>query len=193
MNDEQIKAECYRNNMISPFVDHLVSKDVVSYGLSSFGYDIRAGYTWKLFTAFHPSPQVPTKEEFIDPKNFNEKNVVTLTQHVAGEPIIIPPNNYALTSSMETLYIPEDVMCICLGKSTYARSGLILNVTPLEPGWAGQITIEVANATSRPILVYPGEGILQILFFRGDKPKTTYKNRSGKYQGQTGVTLPKVL
>ncbi len=160
---------------------------VVSYGLTSFGYDMRAGYDWKIFTDF-----VSESMPFIDPKQPQDQYFRDIKAAKAGERIIIPPNSYALTHSIEKVCMPRDVMAICLGKSTYARIGLHVNVTPLEPGWEGQVTIEVSNSTRMPIAVYAGEGIMQVLFFRGSAPEVTYADRKGKYQGQQGITLAKV-
>ena len=136
---------------------------------------------WKVFTNVHTT--------IIDPKEFNEKSFV----NVSGKGYcIIPPNSFALSRSFEYMNIPNDVLVICLGKSTYARCGLIVNVTPLEPDWHGHITLEFSNTTTLPAKVYANEGVAQLLFFQGEEPAVTYKNKSGKYQGQEGITLPKV-
>ncbi len=170
--------------MITPFtgkqVKELAGQKVISYGVSSFGYDIRVSNVFKVFKYSHAS--------FIDPKEFDDD----IFNEYIGDTCIIPPNSFALAKSHETLTIPDDVMCICLGKSTYARAGIIINVTPLEPGWTGEITIEISNTTSLPCVIHSLEGIAQILFFKGDRPKTTYSDRDGKYQNQRGVVPPKV-
>lgn len=162
------------------------SRRVISYGLTSFGYDMRAGYDWKIFT------EAGTDGVFlIDPKAPPDRYFRDVTA-IAGEQVIIPPNSYALTSSLEYVRMPEDVLGICLGKSTYARVGIELNVTPLEPGWEGEVTIEISNATRFPVAVYAGEGIMQVLFLRGSKSETSYAKRNGKYQGQRGITLARM-
>lgn len=159
---------------------------VVSYGLTSFGYDMRAGRDWKIFT------EAGTDGTFlIDPKAPPERYYRDVTAKI-GEQVIIPPNSYALTSSLEYVRMPEDVLAICLGKSTYARVGIHLNVTPLEPGWEGEVTIEISNATRFPVAVYAGEGIMQVLFLRGSKAEMNYAKRNGKYQGQRGITLARM-
>lgn len=152
---------------------------VISYGLSSYGYDMRAGTKWKLFTDVRGS--------YIDPKHPTEECFHDLEVAV-GERVVLPPNSYALTHSIERLRMPKNVLGLCIGKSTYARVGVHVNVTPLEPGWEGQVTIEIANSTRLPVVVYAGEGIMQVLFFAGEVPDTDYGSRQGKYQGQEGVT-----
>lgn len=182
LNDEEIRELCvvparettHRSPMITPFVERC-EEGVISYGVSSYGYDIRAGYEWKLFTNMQTA--------IVDPKKPSEKSFVNCMP-LHGDTVIIPPNSYALTSSVEEFHMPPDVMAICLGKSTYARVGISINCTPLEPGWKGYLTIEVANCTPCPVMVYPGEGIAQLIFFRGRQPKTTYASRKGKYQNQ---------
>lgn len=169
-----------REGMIAPFEEHLVREGVISYGLSSFGYDLRAAPEWRIF--------VNAFNTLVDPKNFDERSLV----EVEGATCIIPPNSFALTRSVEYLKIPEDVMVVALGKSSYARCGLVANVTPLEPGWEGHVTLELSNTTPLPAKVYADEGIVQLLFFQGERPETTYADRKGKYQGQRGVTLPKL-
>lgn len=155
---------------------------VISYGVSSYGYDMRVACEYKIFTDFYPG--------IIDPKAFVENS--TFHEHV-GDVCIVPPNSFALARSIEYFRIPEDVLCICIGKSTYARCGIIVNVTALEPGWEGQVTIEISNTTPLPAKIYSNEGIVQVLFLQGDDQcQTTYKQKRGKYQGQTGITLPKV-
>ena len=166
--------------MIEPFEERLVREGVISYGLSSFGYDLRAAPEWKVFTNAYGA--------VVDPKAFDPQSFV----EIEGDAVLIPPNSFALTRSVEYLRMPENVIAIALGKSTYARCGIVANVTPLEPGWEGHVTLEISNTTPLPARVYAGEGIVQILFFEGEKPETTYKSRQGKYQGQRGITLPKI-
>lgn len=157
-------------------------KKVISYGLSSFGYDIRAGDKFRVF-----SPN-PNKAGFIDPKNFDESLLI----EVDGD-CMIPPNSYALCFSVERFDIPDDIMVLVVGKSTYARCGIIIGVTPGEPGWEGHWTIEISNATPVPAKIYAGEGIAQCLFFRGPRPNSNYSDKDGKYQNQTAqVTLPRM-
>ena len=170
--------------MIAPFEDRLVrtaeNQQVISYGLSSFGYDLRCADEWKIFTNVNSA--------IVDPKHFDERSFVDIT---ASE-IIIPPNSFALARSLEYLKIPDTVMVVALGKSTYARCGLVANVTPLEPGWEGHVTLEFSNTTPLPAKMYAFEGCVQLLFFEGERPEVTYGDRKGKYQGQRGVTLPKL-
>ena len=153
---------------------------VISYGLSSFGYDLRAAPEWRVF--------VNAFNTVVDPKNFDTNSFVELD----NDHCIIPPNSFALTRSIEYMRVPEDVMVVALGKSTYARVGIVANVTPLEPGWEGHVTLELSNTTPLPAKVYANEGIVQLLFFQGERPEVTYADRKGKYQGQTGVTLAKL-
>ncbi len=178
-----------RAGMITPFVDHqvshlgdgLVKEKVISYGVSSYGYDIRAFDEWKVFTNINSS--------IIDPKNFDERCFVTVKDRGY---CLIPANSFAISRSIEYMRIPNDVLVMCLGKSTYARSGIVINVTPLEPGWEGHIVLEFSNTTSLPAKVYANEGVAQLLFFQSDEQcKTTYADREGKYQKQTGITLPR--
>lgn len=167
--------------MIEPFEEGLQRDGVISYGISSFGYDLRAAAEWRIF--------VNAFNTVVDPKHFDVRSLV----QADGPECIIPPNSFALTRSVEYLRIPEDVMVIALGKSSYARCGIVANVTPLEPGWEGHVTLELSNTTPLPAKVYANEGIVQLLFFQGDeRPETTYADRAGKYQGQRGVTLPKL-
>jgi dCTP deaminase len=169
-----------RAGMIEPFTDHLERRGVISYGLSSFGYDLRAAPEWRIFVnAFHT---------VVDPKHFDPRSLVEFE----GDTCIIPPNSFVLTRSLEYLRIPDDTMVIALGKSSYARCGVVANVTPLEPGWEGHVTLELSNTTPLPAKVYAHEGIVQLLFFQGERPEVTYRDRGGKYQGQTGVTLPRL-
>lgn len=153
---------------------------VISYGLSSFGYDLRVAKEFKIFTNVNSS--------VVDPKNFDPRAFVDFE----GDVCIIPPNSFALGRSVEYFRIPEDVVCVTLGKSTYARCGIIVNITPAEPGWRGYLTIEISNTTPLPARIYAGEGIAQMLFFRGEHPMVTYSSRQGKYQDQRGIVLPRV-
>lgn len=155
---------------------------IVSYGTSSYGYDIRCSREFKVFTNVHSA--------VVDPKNFDDRSFVDME----GDSCVIPPNSFALARSLEYLRIPRDILVVCLGKSTYARCGIIVNVTPLEPEWEGHITLEFSNTTPLPARIYANEGVAQLLFFQaddGDTCLTSYKDRNGKYQGQRGVTLPK--
>jgi dCTP deaminase len=170
--------------MIEPFeagqVRAVDGRRIVSYGTSSYGYDVRCAPEFKIFTNINST--------IIDPKNFDPKNFVDFR----GEVCIIPPNSFALARTVEYFRIPRNVMVICLGKSTYARCGIIVNVTPLEPEWEGHVTLEFSNTTPLPARIYAGEGVAQFLFFESDEEcETSYKDRGGKYQGQKGVTLPK--
>lgn len=173
--------------MISPFESNQVTSDstgnrVISHGVSSYGYDARCGFEFKLFV---PSPN----NAVVDPKNFDESFCV----NYSGDHIIIPPHGFVLASTIEYFKIPDDVLVVCLGKSTYARCGVVANVTPLEPGWEGQVTLEFSNTTHNPVKLYGGEGCVQMLFFQSDERcETTYADRKGKYQGQLGVTTPRM-
>lgn len=173
------RSHAVLRRIITPYCPHLVTeKGVISYGQSSVGYDIRLGSEFRIFTNFHAGT--------IDPKRVRPS---LLTRHV-GTSCLIPPNAFVLGSSLETFHMPKDVFGLCLGKSTYARCGIVVNLTPLEPGWVGQLTIEISNTTPLPARVYSGEGISQIVFFKvSPAPKQTYASRHGKYQGQRGVTL----
>lgn len=186
--DREIEDLCTRSNdegkyFITPYVGKMSEEGVISYGQSSFGYDMRAGYEWHIFDPVD-------KTEIIDPKKPTNKHyrTIKLSEQSEDNSIIIPANSYALTHSLETLCMPRNVFGICVGKSTLARAGIIVNVTPLEPGWEGQITIEVSNSTPLPVKVYAGEGIMQVCFFLGSEPERTYGDRAGKYQGQIGIT-----
>jgi len=177
--------------MITPFVTLQHSDNVVSYGLSSYGYDFRVAYDFKIFTNAL-STVVDLKdfkeESFVD---FDSTKGINLKQK--AKPCIIPPNSFALSTSLEYFRIPRNVLCLCIGKSSYARCGVIVNVTPLEPEWEGYITVEISNTTPLPCIIYPGEGIGQLLFFEADEEcAVSYKDRKGKYQHQKGITLPKV-
>jgi dCTP deaminase len=172
---------CENYDMIDPFEPAQVRDGNISYGLSSYGYDIRVSSEFKVFTNVHNS--------IVDPKNFDDRSFVD----IEGSECIIPPNSFALARTEEHFRIPRNVLVICVGKSTYARCGLIVNVTPLEPTWEGYLTLEISNTTPLPAKVYGGEGIAQLLFFEGDEePETAYADRQGKYMEQTGVTLPKM-
>lgn len=166
--------------MIEPFVEKQKAKGVISYGLSSFGYDIRVSEHFKIFTNVNSS--------VVDPKHFDPKSFVD----VKAKAVLIPPNSFALSKSLEYFRMPEDVFGMAVGKSTYARCGIVTNVTPLEPGWQGHLTLEISNTTPLPARLYAGEGIVQIVFFRGQKPRHPYAAKGGKYQGQLDITLPRV-
>ena len=171
--------------MIEPFEPGQVKtsegRKIVSYGTSSYGYDIRCSTEFKIFTNVNST--------IIDPKHFDEKNFVDFK----GEVCIIPPNSFALARTVEYFRIPRDILTVCLGKSTYARCGIIVNVTPLEPGWEGHVTLEFSNTTPLPAKVYANEGACQFLFLQGNEPcEVSYADRAGKYMGQKGVTLPKL-
>lgn len=179
--DKWIRQMAVEQKMIEPFVDSQVRDDVISYGLSSYGYDVRIASEYKIFTNLNSTT--------VDPKNFDPKSFVDYE----GDVCVIPPNSFALGRTEEYFRIPRNVMTICVGKSTYARCGIITNVTPLEPGWEGYVTLEVSNTTPLPAKIYSGEGIAQILFFEGDEDcEFSYGDKKGKYQGQVGVTLPKL-
>ena len=167
--------------MIEPFVDAQKREGVISYGLSSYGYDARVGTDFKIFTNVNSA--------VVDPKNFDQNSFVDRNTDVC----IIPPNSFALARTVEYFRIPRDVLVICVGKSTYARCGIIVNVTPLEPEWEGHVTLEFSNTTPLPAKIYANEGACQFLFLQGNEPcETSYRDKSGKYQGQRGVTLPKI-
>lgn len=185
MSDKWIEEMATTKEMISPFVKDQVRYDkdgekIISYGNSSYGYDARTSDEFKIFTNIDSA--------IVDPKNFCEKSFVDRKTPVC----IIPPNSFALARTVEYFKIPDDVLVICVGKSTYARCGIIVNVTPLEPGWEGHVTLEFSNTTPLPAKIYAFEGACQFLFFRGEeKCRVSYANRNGKYMGQTGVTLPR--
>ena len=167
--------------MIEPFVDDQVRTGVISYGLSPYGYDVRVGDEFKVFSNVFNA--------IVDPKNFDPKSFVDIKADVC----IIPPNSFALASTIEYFRIPRDILTICLGKSTYARCGIIVNVTPFEPEWEGHVTIEISNTTPLPAKIYANEGIAQVLFFQSDEVcAVSYKDKKGKYQAQRGVTLPRL-
>lgn len=186
MSDKWIATMSLQKQMIHPFIKNQVrendSKDrVISYGNSSYGYDARVSDEFKIFTNID--------SQIVDPKNFSDKSFVDRKTDIC----IIPPNSFALARTVEYFKIPEDILVICVGKSTYARCGIIVNVTPLEPGWEGHVTLEFSNTTPLPAKIYAFEGACQFLFLKGDeKCLTSYLDRKGKYMKQTGVTLPKV-
>jgi dCTP deaminase len=180
-SDNWIKRMALEHQMIDPFVDDQVRTGVISYGLSSYGYDIRVADDFKVFTNVYGS--------IVDPKNFDPKSFVDMRTDVC----VIPPNSFALARTIEYFRIPRDVLTVCLGKSTYARCGIIVNVTPFEPEWEGYVTIEISNTTPLPAKIYANEGIAQVLFFQSDEPcARSYKDKKGKYQAQQGLTLPKI-
>ncbi len=179
--DHQIRELAQSKGMIDPFVEKQKRDGVISYGLSSYGYDARCSDDFKIFTN--------VDNALVDPKAFSNQSFVDRKTDIC----VIPPNSFALTHTVEYFRIPDDVLVICLGKSTYARCGLIVNVTPLEPGWEGHVTLEISNTTPLPARVYANEGVAQFLFFKGSSAcETTYADRAGKYMGQRGVTLPKL-
>ena len=181
LSDRWIKKMALEKEMIKPFIAEQKSESVISYGLSSFGYDARVSSEFKIFTDVDSAT--------VDPKNFNNNSFVSRK----GKECVIPPNSFALASTIEYFKVPKDIMVICLGKSTYARCGIIVNVTPLEPGWEGHVTLEFSNTTPLPAKIYANEGAAQLIFFEGnEEPEITYEKRNGKYMKQIGVTLPKV-
>jgi dCTP deaminase len=181
LSDKTIRKRVLEEKMISPFEDKQVREGKISYGLSSFGYDARVSEEFKIFTNVN--------SEIVDPKDFKSTNFVTKN----GPECIIPPNSFVLARTVEHFKIPKDILVICLGKSTYARCGIIVNVTPLEPGWEGFVTLEFSNTTPLPAKIYANEGAAQFIFLKGNEtPEVTYADRNGKYMGQIGVTLPKV-
>ena len=181
LSDRWIKKMSKSNGMIKPFVDKQNRKGKVSFGLSSFGYDARVSNEFKIFTNVNSG--------IVDPKVFKKDSFVTKR----AKECIIPPNSFALASTIEYFKIPKNVLVICLGKSTYARCGIIVNVTPLEPGWEGHVTLEFSNTTPLPAKIYANEGVAQFVFIKGNEiPNVTYDKRKGKYMNQKGVTLPKI-
>ncbi|MEE9169204.1 MAG: dCTP deaminase [bacterium] len=179
--DTWIKRLARESMMIEPFEDKQVREGVISFGVSSYGYDIRIADEFKIFTNLNST--------MVDPKHFDPNSLVDFR----GEMCIIPPNSFALGRSLEYFRIPPNVMTLCVGKSTYARCGIITNVTPLEPAWEGFVTLEISNTTPLPAKIYANEGIAQVLFFESDEAcEMSYSDKRGKYQAQTGVTLPKV-
>jgi dCTP deaminase len=180
-SDRWIRQMALEHGMIEPFADRQVREGVISYGVSSYGYDMRVATEFKIFTNVLNS--------MVDPKQFDPKSFVEWE----GDVCIVPPNSFALGRSVEYFRIPRNVITITVGKSTYARCGIITNVTPFEPEWEGFVTLEISNTTPLPAKIYANEGIAQALFFEGDEPpETSYADRKGKYQGQRGVTLPRL-
>lgn len=179
-NDRWIKERA-RQGMIEPFSDSQVREGVISYGVSSYGYDMRVGDEFKIFTNINST--------LVDPKHFDPLSFV----NHKGDVCIIPPNSFALASSIEYFRIPREVLVICLGKSTYARCGIVVNVTPLEPEWEGHVTIEVSNTTPLPAKIYANEGIAQLIFLQSTEVcEVSYRDKAGKYQAQKGITLPRL-
>lgn len=182
-SDRWIRRMATEHKMIEPFTEGQVRSGVISYGVSSYGYDMRVSNEFRIFTN--------ALSAVVDPKHFDEKSFVEFS----GDVCLVPPNSFALARSMEYFRIPRNVLTICLGKSTYARCGVITNVTPFEPEWEGHVTLEISNTTPLPAKIYAGEGICQVLFFEADDDdicETSYADRKGKYQAQRGVTLPKL-
>ncbi|MCD6167751.1 MAG: dCTP deaminase [Caldisericia bacterium] len=180
-NDKWIKRMAKEKRIIEPFEEKQVKKGVISFGLSSYGYDIRLSDEFKIFTNVFNS--------IVDPKNFDPKSFVDFK----GEVCVIPPNSFVLGKSLEYFRIPRDVLGICVGKSTYARCGIIVNITPLEPMWRGYLTIEISNTTPLPVKVYANEGIAQVIFLGAEEEcEVSYKDKKGKYQEQKGIELPKI-
>lgn len=179
--DHEIRRLAQEQGMIEPFVEKQTREGVISYGLSSFGYDARTADEFKIFTNIDNA--------LVDPKDFSHQSFVDRKTDIC----VIPPNSFVLSRTVEYFRVPEDVLVICLGKSTYARCGLIVNVTPLEPGWEGHVTLEISNTTPLPARVYANEGVAQFLFFKGSSAcEVSYATRKGKYMGQRGVTLPRL-
>ena len=180
-SDRWIRKMAKEKDMINPFSEKQVREGVISYGLSSYGYDLRVADEFKIFTNVNST--------VVDPKNFDERSFVTMQ----AASCVVPPNSFALARSVEYFKIPRDILTICVGKSTYARCGIIVNVTPFEPEWEGFVTLEISNTTPLPAKVYANEGLCQILFFRGDEAcEVSYADRKGKYQNQQGIVLPKL-
>lgn len=188
LSDVEIKERSLNNKMISPFVEQLIRKTenekVLSYGLSSYGYDVRVSNEFKVFTNINNS--------IIDPKDFSNDNFITKVVK-DNDCLILPPNSFALANTIETFKVPRDIIVVCVGKSTYARCGVVVNVTPIEPEFEGQVVLEFSNTTTLPVKIYANEGACQFLFFKADNIcKTSYADRKGKYQGQKGITLAKI-
>jgi dCTP deaminase len=179
--DHWIRKMALEHKMIDPFVDSQVRNGTISYGLSSYGYDIRVSDEFKIFTNVHSA--------IVDPKHFDPKSFVDYQ----GEVCLIPPNSFALSRTIEYFRIPRNVLTLCVGKSTYARCGIIVNVTPFEPEWEGYVTLEISNTTPLPARIYANEGIAQVLFFAADQVcDRSYADKKGKYQGQHSITLPRL-
>jgi len=180
-SDRWIRKMSLERDMINPFSEKQVREGVISYGLSSYGYDLRVADEFKIFTNVNNA--------MVDPKHFDEKSFVNVTTDIC----IVPPNSFALARSVEYFKIPRTILTICVGKSTYARCGIIVNVTPFEPEWEGFVTLEISNTTPLPARIYANEGLCQILFFESDEIcETSYADRKGKYQAQKGIVLPKL-
>jgi len=180
-SDRWIRKMSLEHDMINPFSEKQVREGVISYGLSSYGYDLRVADEFKVFTNVNNA--------LVDPKHFDEKSFVTIQTDIC----IVPPNSFALARSVEYFKIPRSVLTICVGKSTYARCGIIVNVTPFEPEWEGFVTLEISNTTPLPARIYANEGLCQIIFFESDEVcETSYADRKGKYQAQKGIVLPKL-
>ena len=179
-SDKWIRKMAREHGMIRPFTERTDGDGVISYGLSSYGYDVRVSDEFKVFTNVYNT--------VVDPKRFQAESFVD----IKGDVCVVPPNSFALARTVEYFRIPDDVLTICVGKSTYARCGIIVNVTPLEPEWEGHVTLEFSNTTTLPAKIYANEGVAQMLFLESDEEcEISYADRGGKYQGQTGVTLPK--
>ncbi|HET8825230.1 MAG TPA: dCTP deaminase [Terriglobales bacterium] len=180
-SDRWIRKMALEQGMIDPFSEKQVREGVISYGLSSYGYDLRVADEFKIFTNVNSTT--------VDPKKFDERSFVNITSDVC----IVPPNSFALARSVEYFKIPRSILTICVGKSTYARCGIIVNVTPFEPEWEGFVTLEISNTTPLPAKIYANEGLCQIIFFESDEIcETSYADRKGKYQAQKGIVLPKL-
>ena len=180
-HDGWIRKMARERDMINPFAENQVREGVISYGVSSYGYDLRVADEFKIFTNVNST--------IVDPKHFDEKSFVEFR----GPVCIVPPNSFALARSVEYFKIPRSVLTVCVGKSTYARCGIIVNVTPLEPEWEGYVTLEISNTTPLPARVYSNEGLCQIVFFESaELCETSYKDKKGKYQAQQGIVLPKI-
>jgi len=181
MNDAWIRRMALDHRMIEPYEDRQVRDGVISYGVSSYGYDMRVAREFKIFTNVLSS--------IVDPKDFDPRSFVEFE----GDTCIVPPNSFALARSVEYFRIPRDILTICVGKSTYARCGIITNVTPFEPEWEGFVTLEISNTTPLPAKIYANEGIAQVLFLQGNAPpEVSYRDKKGKYQAQVGITLPRL-
>jgi dCTP deaminase len=180
-SDKWIRRMAREHGMIEPFEDRQVRKGVISYGLSSYGYDMRVAEEFRIFTNVNST--------IVDPKHFDAKSFVEFSGHVC----IVPPNSFALARSVEFFRIPRNVLTLCVGKSTYARCGIIVNVTPFEPEWEGFVTLEISNTTPLPAKIYANEGLAQVVFFESDEQcEISYKDKKGKYQAQQGIVLPKI-
>lgn len=180
-SDKWIRTMATEHGMIEPFEDRLVKEGVISYGLSSYGYDLRVAEEFRIFTNIH--------NQVVDPKNFSSDSFI----EIKAKECVVPPNSFALARSLEYFRIPRDVITICIGKSTYARCGIIVNVTPFEPEWEGYVTLEISNTTPLPAKIYANEGLAQVLFLGAEELcEVSYADRKGKYQQQVGITLPRI-